>query len=142
MTYRIKRVDGTDDEIADTIRTMHDLCFGNSAPKPDTDQDFWWLVYLEKEAMAFAQMVPASNTPLTGYLKRSGVMREHRGHGLQYRLIRVRETLARKLGWETVVTDTTDNIPSANTLIKAGYRLFQPHWPWAFDHSLYWRKKL
>lgn len=142
MTYRIKRVDGTDDEIADTLRWMHNLCFGNSAPAPETDQDYWWIAYQDKEPCAFAQLVPAANTPLTGYLKRSGVLYEHRGNNLQVRLLRVRERLALKEGWTTVVTDTTDNIPSANSLIKAGYRLYQPEWPWAFDHSLYWRKRL
>lgn len=142
MTYYIKRVDGTDEEIADTIRAMHDKCFGNSAPNPDTDQDFWWLVYLEGYAVAFGQLVPAANTPYTGYLKRSGVLHEHRGQGLQRRLIRVREALARKLGWKLLVTDTTGNPASSNTLIKAGYRLFTPGYLWAFEHSLYWRKNL
>ena len=40
------------------------------------------------------------------------------------------------------VTDTTDNISSANNLIRAGYRLFEPPWRWAFQNSLYWTKVL
>jgi phage terminase large subunit len=36
--------------------------------------------------------------------------------------------------------DTTDNIASANNFIRAGYRLYRPDFPWAWPHTLYWRK--
>jgi hypothetical protein len=32
------------------------------------------------------------------------------------------------------------NIPSANNFIRAGYRLYQPRYPWAYPATLYWRK--
>lgn len=142
MTYRIKRVDDMDDEIADTIHWMHKEVFWDTAPAPDTDQDFWWLAYQDKMPCGFAQVVPAASTPNTGYLKRSGVLPGHRGNRLQLRLIRAREALARKMGWVTLVTDTTDNPRSANTMIRAGYRLYTPENKWAYEHSLYWRKTL
>lgn len=31
---------------------------------------------------------------------------------------------------------------SANNFIRQGYRLFQPASPWAWQHTLYWRKQL
>ena len=34
------------------------------------------------------------------------------------------------------------NCVSANNFIRAGYRLFEPQVPWAWAHSLYWRKQL
>jgi hypothetical protein len=34
------------------------------------------------------------------------------------------------------------NIASANNFIRAGYRMFQPHHPWAFPNTLYWRKMI
>jgi hypothetical protein len=40
------------------------------------------------------------------------------------------------------VTDTTDDVASANSLIKAGYTLYTPAQPWALSNSLYWRKWL
>lgn len=135
-------MDGTDDEIADTIKWMHTLCFGNSAPQVSPEFDYWWIAYLDTEPCAFAALSQAIGTHDLGYLKRVGVSREHRGHGLQLRLIRVREALARKLGWTAMITDTTGNPASSNTLIKAGYRLFAPAHPWAWKHSLYWEKKL
>lgn len=147
MTYRIKRVDGTDDEIADTLRWMHDACFGNGAPQVDPDDDWWWITYLGSEPCAFAGLSQTISHKDMGYLKRSGVLREHRGHRLQLRLIRAREAYARRLGFISLVTDTTNNPASANTLIRAGYKLYTPQDPWAFEcnmgrHSLYWEKKL
>ena len=41
-----------------------------------------------------------------------------------------------------MISDTTDNVPSSNNLIKAGYKLIEPSAPWANGESLYWSKKL
>jgi len=141
MTYRIREVDGDDEEIAETLDLLHDLCFMDASLRPKYDYGFWWLAYCGNEPVGFAGITPSTIGPGVGYLKRAGVLPAHRGHGLQRRLLRVRERRARELGWRSVITDTTDNVPSSNNLIKAGYRLFEPH-PWAFKHSLYWRKEL
>ena len=39
-----------------------------------------------------------------------------------------------------MISDTTDNMHSANNFIRAGYRLFSPRNPWAWPNTLYWRK--
>ena len=44
--------------------------------------------------------------------------------------------------WGSIVSDTTDNPVSANNFIRAGYRLYEPEAPWAWSHTLYWRKWL
>jgi hypothetical protein len=59
---------------------------------------------------------------------------------LQLRLMRALESRARLNGWRSVVSDTTENIVSANNFIRAGYRLYQPQTPWAWPNTLYWRK--
>jgi hypothetical protein len=41
-----------------------------------------------------------------------------------------------------MVSDTTDNVPSANNFIAADWKLFEPEFPWAFSNTLYWRKDL
>jgi hypothetical protein len=64
------------------------------------------------------------------------------GSGLQLRLMRALESRARQIGWSTVVSDTTDNLASANNFIRAGYRLYQPQTPWAWPNTLYWRKAI
>jgi hypothetical protein len=64
------------------------------------------------------------------------------GNGLQLRLMRALESRARHNGWSAVVSDTTENLASANNFIRAGYRLYQPHTPWAWPNTLYWRKSI
>ena len=58
------------------------------------------------------------------------------------RLIRERECKAKRLGWSWLVTDTSNNIASSNSLIKAGYKLYRPTFPWGFAHRLYWREQI
>ncbi|HJZ20726.1 MAG TPA: GNAT family N-acetyltransferase, partial [Bradyrhizobium sp.] len=77
-----------------------------------------------------------------GYFSRVGVLASHRGNALQLRLMRAAEAGARGFGWNWLVSDTTDNVASANNFIRAGYRLFQPRHPWAWSNTLYWRKPL
>lgn len=141
MSYRIREVDGG--EYADVLTELHEACFDGTAAQPDYDAGHWWLAYDErKEAIGFAGITPSSLDEYTGYLKRAGVLEEHRGHGLQKRLIRVREARAKKNGWLRIVTDCTDNPNSANNLYRAGYRMLRPHYGWAFSDTLYWTKTL
>lgn len=142
MTYRLREVDGTEDEIADTLRDLHTVSFGSSAPQINPEEGYWWLAYLEKDVAGFCGLTPALNTPATGYLNRAAVLMGHRGHGLQRRMVRVREAKARKLGWVRMITDTTENPASSNNLIRCGYRLFAPQVPWAYPETIYWSKRL
>lgn len=146
MIYRITRVDGFDDDIADTIRELHEEVFSDSAPQIDPERGFWWLAFAADEARdiaGFCGLTPTYGDPTnTAYLKRAGVRMRHRGKGLQRRFVRVREALARRLGFKTIVTDTTDNPSSANNLIRCGYRIYRPSEPWGFHHTIYWYKEL
>lgn len=63
-------------------------------------------------------------------------------NGLQLRLMRALESRARQNGWCCIVSDTTENLASANNFIRSGYRLYQPQHPWAWPNSLYWRKSI
>jgi hypothetical protein len=56
--------------------------------------------------------------------------------------MRALELRSRQIGWDAVVSDTTDNLASANNFIRAGYRLFQPPFPWVWPNTLYWRKPI
>jgi GNAT superfamily N-acetyltransferase len=140
--YRIREVDGHDDEIADTLSELHRLTFFDGAAIPQFDRGHWWLALHDKTPVGFAGVVPSTHTSNAGYFSRVGVLRKHCGHGLQLRLMRALESRARRNGWSAVISDTTDNLASANNFIRAGYRLFQPHSPWAWPHSLYWRKSI
>jgi GNAT superfamily N-acetyltransferase len=140
--YRIREVDGHDEEIADTLADLHRLTFFGGAPVPEFDHGYWWFVFREKTPVGFAGVVPSTREVNAGYFCRVGVLEKYRGNTLQLRLMRVLEARARHIGWGSIVSDTTDNIASANNFIRAGYRLYQPPYPWGWPHTLYWRKSL
>ncbi len=138
--YRIREVDGQDDDIADTLADLHRLTFFGGAAVPAFDGGYWWLAYRGAMPVAFAGVVPSTHVRNAGYVCRVGVLKQHCGRRLQLRLMRAMELWARRNGWSWLVSDTTQNVASANNFIRAGYRLFQPPCPWAYPDTLYWRK--
>jgi Acetyltransferase (GNAT) family len=140
--YAIREVDASDDEVADTLAELHRLTFLDSAPVPEFDWGHWWLAYHERLPVAFAGVVPSTHAENAGYFCRVGVVAKHFGNALQLRLMRAMEARARHVGWSCIVSDTTDNLASANNFIRAGYRLYRPQHPWAWPHTLYWRKPI
>ena len=140
--YRIREVDALDDDVTDVLSELHGRTFLDQAPLPDFDSGHWWIACRDGRPVAFAGIIPSSIAPDVGYLSRVGVLGGHYGHGLQLRLMRVIEGRARRNGWRCVVSDTTDNIISANNFIRAGYRLFRPQQPWGWASTLYWRKMI
>lgn len=148
MVYRIREVDGADEDVVDILRDLHDECFGDTAPNlnsTDIDRGHWWLAFAideRRDVAGFCGLTPTYADPTLGYLKRAAVRKEHRGAGLQRRFVRVREAKARRLGFRAIITDTSDNPSSANNLIRCGYRIFAPENPWGFRHTIYWTKEL
>jgi GNAT superfamily N-acetyltransferase len=140
--YRIREVDGRDDEIADALADLHRLTFFGGASVPEFDWGHWWLGYHEAQPVAFAGLIPSTRVVNAGYFCRVGVLKSHWGNRLQLRLMRALEARVRRNGWNTIVSDTTDNLASANNFIRAGYRLYLPPYPWAWPNTLYWRKSI
>lgn len=140
--YRIRMVDAADDDVADTLADLHRMTFFDAATMPQFDLGAWWLAYHRDDAVAIAGVVPSAYARSSGYFSRVGVLQRHWGKGLQLRLMRAVEARGRRLGWDGIVSDTTDNLVSANNFIKAGYRLYEPEMLWAWSHTLYWRTSL
>lgn len=140
--YRIRTVDADDDATAEVLGDLHRLTFLDGAAMPQFGLGAWWLAYHDDDAVAFAGVVPSTHARNSGYFCRVGVLQRHRGRSLQLRLMRAVEARGRRLGWNSIVSDTTDNPASANNFIEAGYRLYEPEAPWAWSHTLYWRKWL
>ena len=140
--YRIREVDGEDDDVAATLSDLHRLTFFKSAPMPSFEWGHWWLAFREMVPVAFAGLVPSSYAENAGYFCRVGVLQEHWGRALQLRLMRAAEARARAKGWSLIISDTTDNIASANNFIRAGYQLYRPRYPWGWPRTLYWRKSI
>ena len=138
--YTIRMADASDDD-TDTLAELHRLTFFDAAPMPEFDLGTWWLAYQGDDAVAFAGIVPSTYVRNSGYFSRVGVLERHWGRGLQLRLMRAIEARGRRVGWDGIVSDTTDNLASANNFIKAGYQLYEPEVPWAWSHTLYWRRQ-
>ena len=58
--YRVREVDGCDEEIADALAELHRLTFFDGASVPDFDCGHWWLVYQDAVPVAFAGVVPST----------------------------------------------------------------------------------
>lgn len=141
--YRIREVDGFDADVAHEIEALHSLTFWKDAPDIDPEAGHWWFAYHNKAPVAFAGVVPSTWFQNLGYFHRVGVLPEHRGKGLQVRLMRTMEARARKIGWDGIVSDTTAwNAASANSFIKMGYRVFTPTFRWSYHDAIYWCKRL
>jgi hypothetical protein len=72
--YRIREVDGHDDEIADTLADIHRLTFFGGASVPNFDWGHWWLAFHETMPVAFAGVVPSTRASNAGYFCRVGVL--------------------------------------------------------------------
>jgi GNAT superfamily N-acetyltransferase len=143
--HTIIRVDGRLHRM--DLYDMQEVCF----PGEDqwlVDEGDWWLVLEdEEEPVGFACLTEGYKHPDIGYLALAGVMPEARGHGLQRRLIAVREQRARELGRKRLLTYTRQNPHSTMNLIRCGFEIYQTqHTDWAeqrqYPDALTLRKRL
>jgi hypothetical protein len=81
--YRIREVDGQEDDVADTLAELHQLTFFDSAPVPEFDWGHWWLAHHGTEPVAFAGMIPSTHVWNAGYFCRVVVLSKHGGNRLQ-----------------------------------------------------------
>ena len=137
--FRIKRVVEMSQTTEQAIRFLQKECLPLDtvlSPK----NGWWWMAYCDGRLAGFAAMLQSSKTTQAAYLARAGTLEAFRGRGLQKKLIRERLKFAKDLGLTQAITDTTDNVASANALIATGFRMFEPEDPWGSPNTLYWRK--
>lgn len=139
--FSIYQVDPSHSDVRREIERMHAECF------PGFDMvvpiGTWWFGYRRglDEPVAFAALWPSQRQEGAGYLARAGVMPIARGHGLQKRLIKVREKEAKRKGWTVLFSDTFPaNVQSMNNLFACGYRAFIPKEPWCGGDWIYFKK--
>jgi len=139
MTYTIKRVN-LSPRTENLLKWLDSECFPADEPYDFAKQD-WWIVYDEqKHPVGYAGL---KNKGGYVYFGRAGILPSARGHGLQRRLIRVREKHARQLGCKSAITDTVpSNVASNNNLIREGYEMYHPQAPWRVGGAIYWIKDL
>ena len=137
----LKAVNGADPQMKKLLYVLQLEILPGDKPTGTLD-GWWWIMYDGPKPIGFAGVYKSAQWAGTGYLCRAGVLYEYRGKGLQKRLIRVREKKARQLGFSHLVTDTYENPPSANNLIKCGYKTYLPRTPWGGDGVIYWINRL
>jgi GNAT superfamily N-acetyltransferase len=138
---RVRAVDGKDAATAALLQHLQLLCL--DADKPlKSNTGYWWIAYDGALPVGFCGLIRSRHFSDCGYLSRSGVIESHRGNGLQKRMIQIRQRKAKKLGWNWLISDTRDNIPSSNSLISMGFKMYTPSNPWGVSDTLYWRKKI
>ena len=139
MKFTVKQIDIRKKEYVTILMYLQKRCLPGDKPMK-IDRGHWWIAYAENgKPVGFAGLTRSSQWTNAGYMCRAGVLPEYQGHGLQKKLIQVRIQKARRLNWEWLITDTTNNPASANSLIAMGFRMYMPSVPWAWKHSNYWR---
>lgn len=143
-TYIVGHLDGPANALL--LRNLQRRCFNDIIVEPDHEGSHWWHV-LDRttgRSVGFASVQP-SLPPFektVAYLSSAGILKAHRGHGLQTRLIRVRLRWAQREGYRWAVTETVQNPSSAKNLIDCGFRPFKPRKPWTYKDAHYWRVAL
>lgn len=139
MKFKISQVDIRVPENRTLLKYLQYKCLPYDTVM-EIDRGHWWIAYAEDgRPVGFAGLIRSHSWSNAGYMCRAGVLLKFQGYGLQKRLIQARIRKARSLNWEWLLTDTTDNPPSANSLISMGFKLYEPSKPWANKNSLYWR---
>lgn len=124
------------------LEVLHMDCLP-SDDLPNFNQGWWWIAYDDNgDAIGFAGLYPSIQWDKVGYLCRAGVVESARGKGVQKALIKARIRLAKKMGYEWLVSDTRRNPASSNALIACGFKMYEPQRPWGFKNSIYFRLKL
>ena len=121
------------------LTALHTLTFP-SDEIPTWKHDATWLVMDNGEPVAFLYAEDVGDNTL--YFSRVGVLPSHRGKGVQAKLMAKLEAHAKAEGYEVIISTTLNNLPSANSFIKRGWRLYDPAAPWAWEGTLYWRHQL
>ncbi len=114
---------------------------GSIGSMEDLNGSDWWIVWDEdNNPVAYCGVVIYEDFAVH---KRSGVLRLARGHGLQRKMLRLRERFAKKAGCTSICTYVSiENPHSANNLIKCGYLVYNPEWRWGGDEYLYIQRTL
>ena len=106
----------------------------------DTSRGEHWLVWSAGVPVAFSSVKVLSNDPGTVWRLRSGVLKEHRGHGLQRRLIRASQLWTGDIGMKCLIGNTAAwNHYSAVNFFRCGFQMFDPHVRWMAGNTIYWR---
>lgn len=103
----------------------------------------WWGCFADGQLIGVAGMLHSAIEDNTFYLNRSYIQPDHRGHGLQRKLIKARVDRAKELKGSWATSDTFNSPYSSNNLIACGFRAYEPQDAWRGNTgTMYWRVRL
>lgn len=127
------------DEHLSSLKELDRELFPNSPPNK-FNECYSFLAYDTDCVVGFCCLTPYPVNG-TGFLSRVGVRKSYRGNGLQKKMIKIREKLAKKIGLSRLITYTSyDNIYSINNLISCGYKFYKPKWEFGVKYAYYVQK--
>jgi len=135
--YKIKEVKLTDESLLWLVDVDSKII---QSGEEEWRKHRWWFVYCAGERVGYAGLkIMSGINKGIAFLSRCGILPEHRGNGLQRKLIRVRLAAAKKALCDYVITYTLrTNLNSANNLIAYGFRMYIPEEEWGSPDSLYY----
>lgn len=141
IIYKLVEVDGS---LASEV--LHSLNANHSKfpllEEKHFDLGYWWLLKTDGGILCgFCGLVPDDPFLGVGYLKRAYVSPDHRGRGLQLKMIEARIEKAKELGWHQLVSETTSQ-HAARNFEYAGFEHCDPEQPWGEPGSIYFSKLL
>lgn len=99
----------------------------------------WWVSVDKGRIVAYCGCLYSEGVCI---FVRAWVHKSYRGHGLHRKMIEARLRSAKESCRVAITYTTTDNYPSANNLIKHGFRLYGPAFAYAGKDVLYFKKTL
>jgi GNAT superfamily N-acetyltransferase len=124
----------------DHLEWIHMHCFP-SDDRPDWSVGTWWITWDNKKPVAFIGIEPVKSWKEAVYISRVGVVKEHRGKGIQAFLMS--KVVRASAGFfDYMISSTYENPASANSFIKCGFKTYLPEVPWGAAGTIYWSKEI
>lgn len=130
-------------EDEDILRAVHTLCMPGDDWPGLSPRTAAWVGEDETGTLVAMCMARKTDSGKSVFLERAGVFRSHAGGGLQRRMIRARESWARRQGATHTITYTMyESWASITNLLRCGYRFYNPSWRWAGKQVHYFIREL
>lgn len=118
---------------------LQKLCLTGDEPLAPKPEDLAWVAYSAGEPVGFVLF--RDHGYGTVFLERAGVLPAYGGQGLYKRLLRAAERGLPR-GSRLVTYTANRNLASANGLLGAGWKLYEPTVRWGWPDGLYLTKVL
>jgi GNAT superfamily N-acetyltransferase len=121
----------------DELRELDYKVFSGCNDEFKSNRD-WWVITSGNVIIAYCGCAFTEGLCI---FVRAWVHKDYRGQGLQKKMIRLRIKSAYDCHIAITYT-TTDNCPSANSLISQGFKLYTPEYAYGGREMLYFQKEL